>query len=322
MPTDIMLETLPSTDHRPVSGARPIALPARPFFWPNNSTIVRSFKRWAALAVARARLRLLAAISSERAIAAAARAFLAPPPGRFADEELAALEEAHLMPVAFVTGRLVGWRWGRADAPLVLLMHGWGGRCTQMLPFVAPLLARGHAVAAFDAPGHGMTRGGESSLVHFTAAIDAVLDALGPVRGIIGHSMGAAAAAVVSARRPDAVGALALIAPPASVERASRRFAAVLGLAEPLRAAIQRRIENRFGIRWADFEPERRIVEGPALIIHDAGDREVPFAEGRRYAMAWSRARMLTTRGLGHNRILDDAATIHAAVEFVAGARS
>lgn len=320
MPPEISLRPLAAASGDPASAMRRGAPTARPFFWPINSTTVRSLKRGLALAALRLRYRLLARVSTERAIDDAARRFLVPPVGRFGDEELAALEEAHLLPVPFVTGRLVGWRWGRDGAPTVLLVHGWGGRVTQMLPFIAPLLASGHAVVAFDAPGHGMTRGRESSLVHFTAALDAILDALGPLRGIIGHSMGAAAAAAVAARRPEVAGALALIAPPASVEQASRRFAAVLGLAEPLRAAVQRRIEHRFGVRWADFEPERLVVDRPVLVVHDGGDREVPLAEGLRYARAWPNARLMQTAGLGHNRILNDAAVIAAAVSFVAEA--
>jgi pimeloyl-ACP methyl ester carboxylesterase len=57
----------------------------------------------------------------------------------------------------------------------------------------------------------------------------------------------------------------------------------------------------------------------PALIVHDLEDREVPWSEGERYARYWPHARLVSTRGLGHNRIVDDASTIAAALRFLRG---
>lgn len=290
------------------------------FFSPVISTTVRSLMQVAKLALLRSRFRLLRTLAPARAVPAAARLFLTPPRHPFSEAEFAALEEASLLPVALVTGRLVGWRWGAASAPCVVLVHGWGGRGAQLHHFVQPLLARGFAVVAFDAPGHGMTGGSESSIVHFATALEAVMARLGQVHALIGHSMGAAAAAYVQARRGSASRAV-LIAPPASLLRASRGFAALAGLPEALRDAMQRSIQHRFGVDWAEFEAESQVGPQPLLVIHDAGDREVPLAEGRRYATAWPAARLLVTEGLGHNRILADPGVLAATVDFVARGR-
>ena len=42
-----------------------------------------------------------------------------------------------------------------ATAPSVYLVHGWGGRGSQLAAFVEPLVAAGHRVVLFDAPSHG-----------------------------------------------------------------------------------------------------------------------------------------------------------------------
>jgi pimeloyl-ACP methyl ester carboxylesterase len=60
-------------------------------------------------------------------------------------------------------------------------------------------------------------------------------------------------------------------------------------------------------------------IARPALIVHDVEDREVPWSEGERYARFWSDSRLLSTRGLGHNRIVDDAGVIAAAIRFLHG---
>ena len=65
--------------------------------------------------------------------------------------------------------RLAVWSWG--DGPTAILLHGWGGRSDQLAAFVPPLLAAGFSVVAPDAPGHGDSTGGTSSVLAFAAAI-------------------------------------------------------------------------------------------------------------------------------------------------------
>jgi len=290
------------------------------FFWSINSTSVRSFKFSIKLVWQRAIFRVLWQASPRHAVERAMRVLLTPPRQPFSDAELALLEEASLLPVPLISGRLIAWRWGRAADPAVVLVHGWGGRGTQLRGFIEPLLERGYSVVAYDAPGHGMTGGGESSLPHMLEGLNAVLDRLGSVHAIVGHSVGGAVAAMALARRP-AIKRGVLVAPPASLADSSRRIAATLQWPESLRAALQRRIEYRFGVNWSEFEAERASGEQPLLVIHDSLDREVPLGEGRRHVRNWPRARLLETRGLGHRRVLDDPTVIQATAEFIAGDR-
>jgi pimeloyl-ACP methyl ester carboxylesterase len=55
----------------------------------------------------------------------------------------------------------------------------------------------------------------------------------------------------------------------------------------------------------------------PTLIFHDRRDKEVPYAEGVALAASWPTSEMISTEGLGHQRILRDPAVIDRAVEFV-----
>lgn len=289
------------------------------FFGPRISTTVRFM-----FGLARQRLafRLLSPLAPKRAGRRARRLFLTPPRHRFREAELAALEEASPFTVSMPTGRLVAWRWGRAEDPVVVLVHGWGGRAAQMRSYVAPLTARGYSVVAFDAPGHGMTGGHESSLVHMAAALDAVLRDTGPAAALIGHSLGGAVAGYVMSRGAQ-VGKAVLLAPPASLTDYSHRFARLLRLPEGVRALMQAQIERRFGIRWSDFEVEataHRLTQ-PALIIHDIDDRDNPFRDGERYARHWPGARLVATHGLGHRGALWDSAVIHEVAGFLGNAR-
>lgn len=83
-----------------------------PLFWPTNSTIVRSFKFRLGLAGQRAWYRLLWRLAPGKAIESGVRQLLTPPRHRFPDVELRLMEDASLLPVPMITGRLIGWRWG------------------------------------------------------------------------------------------------------------------------------------------------------------------------------------------------------------------
>ncbi len=291
------------------------------FFWPTNSTIVRSLKFSAKLAWQRTVFRALWNTSPGRAVDRAVRMLLTPPRQKHSEDELMALEQASLLPIPMTSGRLAAWRWGRPSDPAVVLVHGWGGRGAQLRSFVAPLLERGFSAVAYDAPGHGMTGGEESSLPQLLQGLNAVLDHLGPVHSIVGHSVGGAMATIALARRPELKRGV-LIAPPASLVDHTRRVGAVLGWPEALRAATQRRIEARFGVSWEEFEAESVCGAQPLLVIHDAGDREVAIGEGLRHARNWPLGRLLQTSGLGHRRVLDDRLVIEATVDFISGAVS
>lgn len=288
------------------------------FFNSKNSTIVRSL-----IEITRERLafRLMTPMAPRRAVKRAHRLFLTPPRHRFTEAELIALEEASLFNVPLPTGKLVGWRWGPMNGPKVLLAHGWGGRGAQMRSFVAPLLSRGYTVLTYDAPGHGMTGGRESSFVHMAAAMEAVLEQVGSVEAVVAHSIGGAVAGYVLGRGARAKAAV-LLAPPASMTEYSYRFARILRLPEHVRALMQADIERRFGVPWSEFEVEKtapRLTQ-PALIVHDANDADNFFRDGERYARHWAGARLLRTEGLGHRGVLRDPKVVHEAVTFIDGA--
>ena len=251
-----------------------------PFFSPRFRTSVRSIVE---LARHRLAFRLTGSLAPAVASRRAYRLFLTPPHHPHSREELALLAEAQTLTLPFPSGRLAAWRWGEPAAPRVLLVHGWGGRGAQMRAFVRPLLAAGYGVIAFDAPGHGMSGRGETTFIHFAYAVEALVRRFGPLAGAIGHSFGAPVTSYVLAAGVP-VDRVVLIAPPASMIDASRRFARLLRMPERVRRLMQERMEARYGVRWQDFEIEQLAMRlrVPALVIHDVDDREVPIHSGER----------------------------------------
>jgi pimeloyl-ACP methyl ester carboxylesterase len=53
------------------------------------------------------------------------------------------------------------------------------------------------------------------------------------------------------------------------------------------------------------------------MIIHDRRDKQVSYNEGEQIADAWPSAHLVTTDGLGHQRILRDPGVVSKVVDFV-----
>jgi len=259
----------------------------------------------------------------ELAGAWAERLFLTPPRPRLPQSTFFDFLDAHAGFVEYRGRSLATWRWGPQDAPAVLLAHGWGGHAAQMRAFVQPLLSAGYRVIAYDQPAHGLSEGRLTGLPDFAGAIGAVAAWHGNVRHVIAHSLGGVAAALALTKGVSLERAV-LISPPSDLVGYSRRFARWLWIPERVRRAMQAAIEERFGVRWSDFELPRIAprLRAPALVIHDRDDSMVPWTQGAALAQAWPGARLLSTEGLGHGRILEHPQVTRAALDFITGRSS
>ena len=285
-----------------------------------NSTNVRY---GAAIAWQRIALAVASAFAPERAVERAARLFATPPRFPHTPREVELLRTGRGFVVNVGLRRIAAWRFGSADAPAVVFSHGWGGRGAQFRHFVPALVDAGYQAIVFDHEGHGHSEGTEATIIHFARAIESLVAKLEGegvrVAGLVGHSLGAAAVgAYLNASGRDIRSVL--IAPPISIERYSSHFARRLGIPERIRRAMQESWERRLGRRWQEFELPHSVarVAAPALVIHDAEDRDVPFAAGAALARAWRGAWLVRTEGLGHTGILRDAAVVRDTLDFLA----
>ena len=253
----------------------------------------------------------------------AERLFLTPPKPRYPSSEFFDLIDARQSFVRHRGRHIATWRWGSPEAPAVLLVHGWGGRATQLKRFVFHLAAAGYRVIAYDQPAHGLSDGNLTGLPDFADVLAEVVRHHGNVQAVIAHSLGGPATALAIARGLLAARAV-LVSPPSDLVGYSRRFAHWLAIPERVRRAMQAAIEERFGVRWSDLEISRLAprLRAEALVIHDRQDTQVSWKQGAALARHWPGARLMTTQGLGHGRILEDDAVARAAVDFIAGRSS
>ncbi len=210
---------------------------------------------------------------------------------------------------------LAVWAWGKG--PVVLMAHGWGGRAGRFSAIAGALVQAEFRVVLFDAPAHGASMGRQASLPQFARALRDVADAIGPVHGLIGHSLGGAAVSLALRDGLHAEGAV-LLAPPADVVLFSDAFAEHLRIPQRARAVMRQNLERRLRFRFEELHVPTlaQDMTAPALIIHDRNDSDVPYTHGEEIANAWPGAQLVATTGLGHRALLRDPDVVRRTVEF------
>ncbi len=264
----------------------------------------------------RAAFALLGRIAPGLAATLALDLFFTPRGRRGSRRTSALLAAARRFEVSAGGHRVVGWSWG--DGPAVYLVHGWAGVGGQLAAFVPPLLASGFRVVTFDAPGHGVSAGRRSSIIHFADALQQIVAQEGKPHAVIAHSLGAAAA-VRALTRGLEVGRAVFVGPTGGPRDWAQRFRDELGVPGHVMSSMRARSELWLGASWDDFDIPAlaRSQAIPLLVIHDRDDAEVPWSDGAAIAGAWPGARLVTTAGLGHRRILRDEGVVRQAVAFV-----
>jgi pimeloyl-ACP methyl ester carboxylesterase len=209
-----------------------------------------------------------------------------------------------------------------SQQPYVLCAHGWSSFGARFAPWAKSLAAAGFAMVSFDSQAHGSSDGKLATFPSFIDSINAMRSYFGEPAAVIGHSFGAAALAVAAAdhglRCP-----MVLIAPPADLMVAIHQFVKRVGLSPAFAQTLADQLSSRIGKDARDYRAAKFAsrIRNPLLVIHDQEDREVAWAAGAQYASLIENARIFTTTGLGHHRILNDASTLSFAVRHILGDR-
>lgn len=208
--------------------------------------------------------------------------------------------------------------WVEGDGEPVLLVHGWEGAPTDLDAVAQALRARGQAIAWVELPAHGQSAIEWTSVPHAAQAVAALGDTLGPLQGVIAHSVGGALAALAMAQRLEAP-RVVLIGSPAEYRDYVRGFARQLGLDAQGTAAMTRALFDHYGIEVdrVSTPAAARGLDASALVIHSRDDPVVPFRDAEVIASAWPGAVLRGVDGLGHRRILSDLEVVTAAVTHV-----
>lgn len=250
----------------------------------------------------------------------AARLFLTPRRARTPERERLWLAQAHRETFSLGRFRLAGHRWSRSGPP-VLLIHGWEGRGSQLGGLALAIAERGFQPVTVDLPAHGDSSGRETNLIEFAESVGAMVRHLGGVAGIVAHSFGAAGT-TVALKEALPVGRLVYLAPSEDFDRFPKLFGQWLGLPHSMSDRVRASVERKLGVTMSELRGSVLAprMNAPLLVVHDEDDEDVPWKDGKTYSEAWPGARLLTTRGHGHRRILREAHVLKSVAAFLSDA--
>lgn len=213
--------------------------------------------------------------------------------------------------------QIKAWHWGSSELK-ILLVHGWDGRGSQLGFFVAPLVSAGFQVIAIDGPAHGDSPGNRTNLREFAEKMLAIQQELGGLYGVIAHSFGCVATAL-AADYGLVTQKIALISSPCDLQDIFDRFSYFMLLSPQSKYYFQNFVETEARLIVKETKMHEMIAQipHPVMVIHDQNDPETPYSDALKLTKNLAHVDLVTTKGLGHRRILKAKQVIDKVVHFM-----
>ena len=236
------------------------------------------------------------------------RQFTRPPVQKIPSGEREVLDTAEQATVPFRGFRIQTYHWPGPGKRLVLV-HGWEGRAGNFISLLPFLQGAGFDVYAFDAPSHGLSSRGATSMFEFSDLVAERLQDWQPEYAI-SHSFGSVATISALSNTPAlSLKKYALLTTPDRFLERIDWVAAQVGITEAVKRRLINRIHREMGIDPAamnvsDAAAHTRV--GQALILHDVRDRVIPIQQARNVHAHWPVSHLQELEDTGHFKILRD----------------
>lgn len=245
------------------------------------------------------------------------RVFFTPVRYKMPDGEVEMLSRAEKITLNYEGTAVQAYVWGEGKP--VLFVHGWMGRGGQFRKFVEPFNNAGYQVISFDATGHGRSGGRKSHLMHFVRIIEMLQDRFGSFEMIVGHSLGGVAA-MHAIHQGMPVDKLVMISSPTLADKIVGEFIHRLNASGKVRDYFDKFILKTYGQTFEEYTAShiaRDLRKIDLLLIYDEDDREVDMENPQAILDVYPSARLVTTQGLGHTRILKDENVITTCLQYL-----
>jgi len=203
------------------------------------------------------------------------------------------------------------------EGPLMILVHGWGGRAAQMLDLALVAARNGYRAVAIDAPGHNADDQRTSDGFQMAAGLESVEASFGPPSGVIAHSLGAMASVMAFDDRPPDTAIW--LAPVLDVRDSLQVFSHRAKLAPWTARSLRRRVERFIGEWWPALTAGAQTgLPGTTLLLfHDPADPDAAFDLSAELAARRPDTRLVEAPGAGHNLLLRDPNVIASVEHFL-----
>ena len=231
--------------------------------------------------------------------------------------------ESYFVPVKSIDRLVKVYKWkslensNEIERPVVLLVHGWGGRGLQMNSFIQPLLDKGYDVVTFDAPAHGESTGFSTNFFEMVESVKTIIEYHQNIDGIVAHSMGCGGV-IANLPQFNFIERVVLIAPHFDMEHEIKKWAMQTGMSEKMFSELIHHLENKYQKNLSNFNPKNlaKEIESNVLLIHDMDDKPCSYKNSVKLKEKIPNVELMLTSKFGHFRIIKEKSIVDKTVKF------
>lgn len=213
--------------------------------------------------------------------------------------------------------QLYTWQGGENK---VLLVHGWEGQAGNFADLIEKLIQKNYTIYAFDAPSHGFSSKGKTSLFEFIDLVDLLIKKY-QVTKLVSHSFGGVATTyALSVSQEVLIEKYLLFTVPDKFSERIDDVTDAVGITERVKRKLVQKFEDETNMsvnamNVSDFVKNVNVRH--ALIIQDVKDRIIPIARAKNVQRNWKNSALLEIQGTGHFSILRNDDVLNKSIEFL-----
>jgi pimeloyl-ACP methyl ester carboxylesterase len=203
---------------------------------------------------------------------------------------------------------ILKYSWGNSANKTALLIHGWEGQSGNFGALIELLLHKGYYIIAYDAPSHGHSSRGNTSMFEYAEFVHEIFKTVRPGI-IISHSFGSVTAAFALKENPDIkIDQWFLITTPSHFKDRIHDIAVFIGISHRTVNRLTNRLEKELNIsldklNMGEYAGNLNNLK-EAIIIHSQSDGVIPIEKARKAHEAIPQSELIELEDLGHYRIL------------------
>ncbi|KXX66606.1 alpha/beta fold hydrolase [Flammeovirga sp. SJP92] len=265
-------------------------------------------------------IKLLSTTAPNVVVNIAYKKILKPQVFKLRPHEIEVLDKADQEKVIINSIGIQTYKWGNGPKK-VLLVHGWEGQAGNFSDIIPSLIQNGYTVHAFDAPSHGYSEQGRTTMFDFSDIVKYMLDQY-QMDKIISHSFGSVGTTHCLANHENIqISKYVMLTTPDRFEQRLDDVAEFVGITNKVKTRLVNRLETEFNLKVkdqnvSDFIKKSNVKE--ALILHDINDRVVNIEQSESVAKAWGDVcKLVKVENTGHFRILRTESITNQIVKFL-----
>jgi len=203
---------------------------------------------------------------------------------------------------------IVTYKWGN-EGPKILLSHGWRSKIADFRAMIEHLLDAGYQIEGIDWKAHGNSGGRHTALPEMRDILKNYYVQKGPYHGVIGYSIGGLAAGITLSELSQDIlpKKIFLIAAPPFTKYFFQDIINEVGLSDKVFKEFCGLVDKNYHqpVDYFDLrEKADHLQSAEVHLIYDETDKTIPFEKGIEMRKAFSNARFVHAKGLGHYKII------------------